>query len=145
MKGAELYTDQGLLPADRTLERGYHRDSHHPIAPTEFPKDPSTAQGSDAGAPSQGAIWDPQEEDTFHRATPLKERMPAWAYPQISMDKGTHRAVIYRLHQSLPSQSRQVIRLHPRKAARGSPPLNFRSYPPDRLSLGDKSTSDRIA
>ena len=41
----------------------------HPIAPTEFPKGPSTAPRSSAGAPSQGVISAPQEEDTVRRTT----------------------------------------------------------------------------
>jgi hypothetical protein len=88
IKGAELYTERGSL-SQRFIPwseatTGTH---HYPIASTEFPKDPSTTQRSGAGASSQGAIWDPQEEDTFRRTTPPKERMPAWAYPRMSCVK----------------------------------------------------------
>jgi hypothetical protein len=43
-------------PAARVLERCYTGPGGHPIAPTEFPKGPSTAPRSGAGAPPQGVI-----------------------------------------------------------------------------------------
>ena len=57
-------------PTGGSLERAAQGPAGHPIAPTEFPKGPSTAPRSSAGALPQGVIWAPQGEGTFRRTSP---------------------------------------------------------------------------
>lgn len=60
----------GEAPDRRSPERCSQGLRGHPIAPTEFPKGPSTAPRSSAGALPQGAIWAPQGEGAFRRTSP---------------------------------------------------------------------------
>jgi len=70
-KGGREFTERGSYdPSEQAPERAATGPASYPIAPTEFPKGLSTTRRSDAGASSQGAIWAPQEGDTFRGPTP---------------------------------------------------------------------------
>ena len=81
----------------------------YPFAPTEFPKGRSAAQEVRHLSLIPECDISPSRGGYRLRST-LKADDCIGLPPNVCVDSDTHRAVIYRPHQSLPSRSQQVVR-----------------------------------
>ena len=86
--------------------------TRHPIAPTEFPTDRSAAHRHH---PREGGHL--VQHTTRRRRIPstghARERLPAWAYPQLSYRRSSHRPTIHRPQHRSTARCRLVSALPP--------------------------------